>query len=145
MIALAAIVRVVGLPASLVIGLLLFYEGVPFLRDIPFADRVPVLGQLVAGRVATERAEAAADANRTLVSAVEKAALAAQLAERERQRVIGAIALEDYRKRLVAVQADEQQASQQLETEILKHEKELVAAGRACRVDDADIEWLRRH
>jgi hypothetical protein len=35
-----------------------YYEGVPVLRDIPFADRIPVVRELIAGRVPPERAKA---------------------------------------------------------------------------------------
>lgn len=139
-----AILRSLGLPACIVIGLLLFYEGFPGADRIPFLTSIPVIGDLTTGRVATERAKAAADARRTYVDAMEKVALAAQLAERERHERAGAIALEDYRKRLAASQAAEQAISDQLESEIATHERELDAAGRACRADDADIDWLRK-
>jgi hypothetical protein len=39
--------------------MLAFYEGVPVLRDIPYADRIPVVRELIVGRVGTERAKAA--------------------------------------------------------------------------------------
>lgn len=141
---LGSIIRAIGIPACLVIGLLFFYEGIPGASRIPLLTSIPVIGDLTTGRVATERAKAAADARRAYVDAMEKTALAAQLAERERQDRAGAIAIEEYRKRLAASQAAEQAASDQLESEIVENEKALDAAGRACRIDDDDLLWLRK-
>jgi hypothetical protein len=140
----ALVIRAIGIPACLVIGLLFFYEGIPGASRIPFLTSIPVIGDLTTGRVATERAKAAADARRTYVDAMEKAALAAQLAERDRQQAIGAIALEEYRKRLAAAQSAEQAASDQLEKEISENEKALEAAGRACRADQSDLDFILR-
>lgn len=144
MMILGSIIRAIGLPACLVVGLLFFYEGIPGASRVPFLTSVPVIGDLTTGRVATERAKAAADARRAYVDTMEKATLAAQLAERERQDRAGAIALEEYRKRLAASQAAEQAASDKLESEIAENENALEAAGRACRLDDADLLWLRK-
>jgi hypothetical protein len=55
----AAIVRTIGLPICAILVLLAYYEGVPVLRDIPYADRIPVVRELITGRVATEAAKAA--------------------------------------------------------------------------------------
>lgn len=50
------VLRAPGLPVGIFIGMLAFYEGVPVLRDIPYADRIPVVRELIVGRVGTERA-----------------------------------------------------------------------------------------
>lgn len=141
---LATIIRVIGQPSCLVVGLLFFYEGIPGASSIPFLTSIPVIGDLTTGRVATERAKAASDARRIYVDAMEKTALAAQLAERERQQAIGAIVVEEYRKRLAAAQSAEQAASDQLEKEISDNEKALEAAGRACRADQSDLDFILR-
>jgi hypothetical protein len=47
---------VVGAPAILL--MLAFYEGVPVLRDIPLIDRVPMVRELLAGRVPLQVAKA---------------------------------------------------------------------------------------
>jgi hypothetical protein len=52
-----AFARLAGLHHHRDVGLL--YEGVPALRDIPFADRIPVVRELIVGRVGTERARGA--------------------------------------------------------------------------------------
>lgn len=141
---LGSIIRAIGIPTCIVIGMLFFYEGIPGASRIPLLTSIPVIGDLTTGRVATERAKAAADARRAYVDAMEKAALASQLAERDRQERAGAIALEEYRKRLAASQAAEQAASDKLESEIAENEKALEAAGRACRADQSDLDFILR-
>lgn len=73
----------------------------------------------------------------------ERDALASRLAEERRRAIAASQALEEHRKRLSASREAEKQASEKLEAEITENEKLLEAAGRACRLDDADIRWLR--
>ncbi|MBD9390114.1 hypothetical protein IB237_23215 [Agrobacterium sp. AGB01] len=47
---------IVGAPAILL--MVAFYEGVPVLRDFPFIDRVPVVRELLVGRVPLQAAKA---------------------------------------------------------------------------------------
>lgn len=47
---------IAGAPAILL--MFAFYEGVPVLRDIPFIDRVPVVRELLVGRVPVQAAKA---------------------------------------------------------------------------------------
>lgn len=141
---LLALIRYIGVAGCAVVALLAYYEGIPFLSDIPFADRIPIVREVVTGRVASERAKATADASQRCASLAEHAATAAKMAEQARQRIAGGIALEEYRKRLAAARAAEQQANDRLEQEIAENEKALVASGRACLLDPADIEWLRK-
>lgn len=107
-----------GLPLCIAIGFFCFCEGLPILRNIACADRIPLIREVLTGRVASEQVKAAADARRAYVDAGEKAALAAQLGERERQDRAGKIVLEDYRRRLSAAQ---RAASDELEREISDH------------------------
>jgi uncharacterized protein YlxW (UPF0749 family) len=85
-----------------------------------------------------------ADARRGYVILAEKTALASQLAEERRQRLAGAQALEEHRKRLAVSLASEDQANARLEKEIAENEKAVDAAGRACRADDADLDFFMR-
>ncbi len=45
--------------AVLMAGMLLLYEGVPVLNDIPYVDRIPGIGNLVVGRVGRARLQGA--------------------------------------------------------------------------------------
>lgn len=78
------------------------------------------------------------------VARAELEAAKARLAEVERQRDIGAQALEEYRRRLAAYEQVEAAEDARHELEIAENEKRLQAAGRSCVLDDADIEFLRR-
>jgi len=79
----AAIIRVIGLPACIVIGLLIYYEGLPGASRIPFLSLVPVIGDLATGRVHSYAADQVKLATSSLVAKSELAAVAAQL-EQER-------------------------------------------------------------
>jgi hypothetical protein len=89
------IIRAIGLPACIVIGLLVFYEGVPGASRIAIPTTVPVvggiglvdvpvLGNLSTGRVNSYAAEQVRLATAELVSRSELTAAQAQLA-RERE------------------------------------------------------------
>lgn len=141
---LLALIRYIGVAGCAVVALLAYYEGIPLLADLPFADRIPIIREVVAGRVASEKAKSAAEASHRCASLAEQAATSARMAEQARQRIAGGIVLEEYRTRLAAARAAEQQANDRLEQEIAENEKNLVASGRACLLDPADIEWLRK-
>ncbi|MGO6707586.1 hypothetical protein [Rhizobium johnstonii] len=128
-----------------IIIMLGYYEGVPGLRNIPFAGKIPVVREFIVGRVELERGKAADAAREGYVLLAEKTAAEAQVVEMERQRNAAAQASEEHRKRLEASQAAEQSAKDTLEQEISAHEKALDAAGSNCRLTDADVRWLRDH
>lgn len=92
------------------------------------------------GTPATERA-----AREGYALLAEKTTAEAQAAEMLRQRDAAAQALEEHRKRLASAQAAEAAARNKLETEISENEQTLDALGRACRLDDADVDFLRHH
>lgn len=129
---LAAIARQLGLAGCVLLATLAIYEGIPLLRE------VPGIGPVFAGRVAN----AAAAARQGYVLEAERDAIAAELRERERQASAASMALEEHRRRLAASQEAQRALADKLELEIAQHEKELDAAGRACRLDDADLDWL---
>lgn len=83
-----------------------------------------------------------ADARRGYVVLSEKIAAEAEAAELRRQRDASSQSLEEHRKRLAVAQASEEQANGRLEKEIAQNEIALDAAGRSCRVDPADLQWL---
>lgn len=123
--------------AAVVGGLLLvFYEGLPLgpLRD------VPVLGDFVQGRVEAERERA----REGYVREARLLAAEARLAEKQRQLDAGRKAAEGFAALLAEARAREAgQAAIDL-AEDAEYEALLEAAGRSCRLDQSDIDWLRR-
>jgi hypothetical protein len=80
----ATIIRAIGLPACIVIGLLVYYEGLPGAHRIPFLTSVPIIGDLTTGRVHSYAADQVRLATAELVARSELTAARAQLA-RERE------------------------------------------------------------
>lgn len=122
----------------LLAAILCFYEGVPFAKNVPF------IGALVEGRVAVVARLAAANALKGYVLESEKTALAAQLAEERRQRLAGAVALEEYRKRAAADEKQDAEIAARQEQEIAEYEKKLKAAGRSRLLDGDDFDYIMR-
>lgn len=75
----------------------------------------------------------------------ERDSLASQLAEEERRRNKAAQALEEHRKRLSASQKAEKELSDRLDQETAENERLLEAAGRAWRLDRADVDFILRN
>lgn len=136
------IIRTLGLPICAILLLLAYYEGVPVLRDIPFADRIPVVRELITGRVATESAKAATAARAGYVLLAEKTAAEAKATELLRQVNAGQIVIASYQEIAKNAKAAEQTIADDAETRITEYEKRLEAAGRSCRLDQSDIDEL---
>jgi hypothetical protein len=77
-------IQAIGAVGVTIIILLGFYEGVPCLRDIPFAGKIPVIREFIVGRVEIERGKAADAAREGYVTRSE---LTAAKAEAERYRL----------------------------------------------------------
>jgi hypothetical protein len=137
---LALILRTLGLPVCIIIALLGYYEGVPFLRDIPFADRIPVVRELITGRVATEKAKAASAAREGFVALSEKTALEAQLAKERRDNLLASQLYDEAIKRAAAAQQAKKVADEKLAKIILE---DTGADGAVWSADD--LQWLRNH
>lgn len=84
------------------------------------------------------------EARQGYVLEAQKIALEAQLAERDRQIKAGEFVISAYQEQLSNARAAEQARSEQSEQEIAAYEKRLADEGRACRLDRADIDWLRK-
>lgn len=84
------------------------------------------------------------EARQGYVLEAQKTALEAQLAERDRQIAAGEYVISAYQEQLSNARAAEQAKSEQSEQEIAAYEKRLADEGRACRLDGADIDWLRK-
>lgn len=83
-------------------------------------------------------------ATEKLVSRAELDAANAKLAEERRHRQAAVRALDSYRNDYAADMAAAEQDKDRLEQEITDNEKKLAATGRACLLDDADVDWLRK-
>lgn len=75
----------------------------------------------------------------------ELTAARAELAERERQANAAGQAYTELQKRLAAQQQKDAADDAATEEAIKEYEKKLADAGRSCRLDDTDIEWLSSH
>jgi len=137
---LVAILRTLGLPVCIIIALLGYYEGVPFLRDIPFADRIPVVRELITGRVATEKAKAASLAREGYVALTEKTALEAQLAKERQDRLLAAQLYDEAQKRATAALRAKKAADEKLRKNIQGD-----SGPDGAVWTDSDIEWLHNH
>lgn len=132
-----AIVRALGLPVCIIIGLLTYYEGIPFLRDIPLIEKVPMARELITGRVASEASKAATEARRGYVELAEKTTLQAQLDRERRDRLIVAQLYDEAQKRAAAVIAETKVKNEKLDAKIKKDTGDDGAVWR-----QSDIDWL---
>ncbi len=133
---LITIARQIGIAGCCIVGLIIFYEGLPLVSSIPLIGNIPIIGDLAVGRV--ERAAIAA--RQGYVALAEKTALEAQLAEQERQRLAAAQSLEEYRKRLSAAVQAKEEANAKLEKIIADD-----SGSDGAVWDQSDIEWLSKH
>lgn len=84
------------------------------------------------------------EARAGFVALSEKVALEARLSEETRQRLaVAAVGAEFSRRRLIA-EAIAASRIETLEQEIAGNEAKLLERDRLCRLDDADIEFLRK-
>ena len=91
-----------------------------------------------------ENPKIAQEARAGYVTLAEKAASDAKAKEAERQRDAAEASLSDLSAKIEIDAAADRQKEQAHEKEIRDYEIRLDQAGRSCRLDDADIEFLRR-
>lgn len=68
-----SLIRLLGVPGLMLVGLIGFYEGIPLLRKIPLIHRIDVAGHLIVGRVEMQRRIAKLDNDRVWQSMVRAA------------------------------------------------------------------------
>jgi hypothetical protein len=120
MAALAAAVRIFGIGGVLFILALFFYEGVPGASSIPFLTSIPVVSDVIAGRVETVAAQRVREATAGMAGKYElQSAQAQMLRERELRQA-----------------ADDARLAAQQRAAVY----EAVAAQRAARIDEMAIE-----
>ena len=86
----------------------------------------------------------AAAARAGYVALAEKTALEAKLLAETRRRAAVEAASADFARRKLIAEAIAAQKTEQLEQEVAAYEAKLLAANRLCRLDGADIEFLRQ-
>jgi hypothetical protein len=136
--------RQIGLAGCIFIGLLAWYEGVPFIRDIPFLDRLPVARELLAGRVKTEVAKAVDKAREGYVLQVEKVAAEQRLAELRRQLDASSNAVASLREQIITDTAEDAKREKDREQTIFEYEVRLSQANRRCLLDRDDVSTILR-
>lgn len=121
-----------------------FYEGAPTgpLSRLPFVG--PIVERVSGGRVDRVRLAAIEEARRGFVLEADKRAAEAELAEVRRQLGAASAARERFATALAETRLAAAARLETLETEIADYEHRLAAAGRLCRLDRGDIDWLRR-
>lgn len=132
------LIRQIGITGCAVLLLLGYYEGVPGLRDIPFVDRIPVVREFIAGRVATASAEASAHATKDLVGRVELTAAEARVRALEAQILIQRRMAEAERRQADRAREQAETARRELEARIAEDTTDDGGAWSA-----RDDEWLR--
>lgn len=140
----SSIIRLIGLPAVIIIGLLAYYEGVPFLRDIPFIDHIPVVRELITGRVASEAAKAADKAREGYVLQAQAIAAQAEADKLKRDLAVAQIVIDSYEAVAKSDLAKEEAEAAAAEQGIPQNEQKLKAAGKSRLLDQSDIDWLRQ-
>jgi uncharacterized protein YdbL (DUF1318 family) len=139
---LIAVLRALGIPLCIFLIMLGYYEGVPVLRDIPFADCIPVVRELIVGRVPTERAKAAGAAREGYVVEARATAAEAKAAELQRQVNAGQIVISSYQEIARNAKASEQKVSGHAEQQIRNNETILRNTGRSWLLDQSDIDFV---
>lgn len=84
------------------------------------------------------------EARQEYVHIAEKEALQAELEREKELRTIAELVRAGYARLLAEYEARQVAENERIEKEIAEYEAELEAAGRSCRLTDADIEWLRK-
>lgn len=116
---LVAILRALGIPLCIFVGMFGYYEGMPVLRDIPYISVIPVMGELATGRVATETAKAATAARAGYVELSEATALKAQLDEERRSRLLASQLYDQAQQRAAAAENAKEVADKNLQRSLL--------------------------
>ncbi|KAA3527037.1 hypothetical protein GOZ96_04665 [Agrobacterium vitis] len=138
--AISWLARMIGWGGVVAIALLVYEEGIPVIRRIPYIEYVPLIGELAEGRVKTYAAQQVELSKATMVSQVEKDALQAQL---DRERELRAAAEQSATE--AAKRAD---AARMAKDQAMKNYEALISADTSP--DGAvwtkeDIEWQKQH
>lgn len=109
-------IQAIGAVGMTIIIMLGYYEGVPGLRDIPFAGKIPAVREFIVGRVELERGRAADAAREGYVARSELTAAKAEAERYRLQAVQNAIFAADARR-------EAEDASARLKRKLSEQEK----------------------
>jgi hypothetical protein len=126
----------VGAALAALLLTILFYEGVPVIRNIQLIGHVPVLGWIIEGEVG-RRLEGYADLS-------ELAAAKARAAKEEHDRLAAQQSLEEERMRHAAAETAKDQAHADLENRIAADAAANGSDG-GCSWTSDDDQWVRHH
>lgn len=115
---LLAIARYLGVAGCAVVALLVYYEGIPGVRDIPGIAHLPVVRDLVVGKVEKAAAAASEKATANLVARTELTAAQAKANELRRQLDIAKRLADAAQKQAIAAQGEADSARETLEKRI---------------------------
>lgn len=120
--------------------LLVYYEGIPIVRDIPFVSYVPIVGDVAVGRVEKASDAAVKAATKDLISLSEKTALQAQIKEMERQRQAADAAANAARAQADKATKEATDAKAKLDAAIAAD-----TGADGARWSQSDLDWLSKH
>lgn len=135
-----AVARYLGVAGCAIVFLLIYYEGIPGLRDVPGVARIPVVRDLVVGKVEKAAAEAAEKATTNLVARAELTAAKAKADELQRQLTVTQRLAEAAQKQAAMARIDADRARETLEKRI---EEDLDP--RDTRWHQHDLDRLRQY
>lgn len=133
------VLRQVGVIGCIILGMLAFYEGVPFLRDVPGIASIPIARELIAGRLATVAADAAERARAGLVASAELAAAQARADKLASELAANALLADDARRQALAARIEAQLIRSELEKRIAEDKDPSIS-----RWTERDLERLRQ-
>lgn len=131
---LAQLVKAIGIGGVIAIGIWVYEEGAPVLKDIP------IINMVAEGHVVRANRQAAAEAVKDMVARSELTAATAALHEINRQRQAAQAAEDAANARAVQAGKDAADAKQKLEARIAADD-----GIDGCRVDGADVRWMSIH
>jgi hypothetical protein len=123
------VIKQIGIAGCVLIGLLAYYEGLPFLNSYPLLLKLPLVGQLAVGHVEEERQRAAKDATAGLVASYDLDLANAKLATLQAELTRYAQLVDAARKQTDAATVAAQQAKDDLEKRIAKETDDNACSG----------------
>ncbi|MFA1625238.1 hypothetical protein ACDY96_21350 [Rhizobium mongolense] len=112
------LLRTIGIGGVAFLGLYIYDWGIPGASRIPYLSSIPILGDLTTGRAHSYAAEQVRLATSQMVTKFERDAIAAQLSEERRRRLIADQLTTEASKRADAALRAKSEAEAELEARI---------------------------
>ncbi|NTA27382.1 hypothetical protein [Allorhizobium ampelinum] len=143
--------RMIGWGGIVAIGILIYEEGIPIIRKIPYIEYVPLAGEIAEGRVKTYAAEQV-----KIATAAQKAQCEADKNKMVSDYQYAALQSQLNRERELRVKADQAASeAQKLASDTLQAKEKALADYSAIVADDKDtgqsvvteedLQWLKKH